>query len=109
MSSLFHRQPCRRLSTLPSEAGGGHWVSGEDAGGEDGDGVRTGCRPGSGRRGAHSTAVAAPAAASASPELHFHARDLQKHVRKIGFVHLGLQLNFCKDFYIQIFSAKTKK
>jgi CRISPR/Cas system-associated protein Csm6 len=53
-------------------------VCGEDAGGEDGDGVNRGCRPGSGRHGAHSTAVAAPAAASASPELRFHALHLQR-------------------------------
>lgn len=76
MLSLFRRQPCQRLSTLPSlVAGGGQRVSGEDVGGEDGDGVNTGCRSGSDRHGAHSTAVAAPAAASASPELHFHALD----------------------------------
>lgn len=84
-------------------------MSGEYAGGEDDDGVNTGCRPGSDRHGAHSTAVAAPAAASASPKLHSHALDLQKRVGKIDFVHLELQVNFCKDFYIQTFSTKTKK
>lgn len=88
------------------------WAAAEAAGAgdEDGGGVGTEYCPERERRGAHSTAVTALAAALMFPGLHSHAYGLQKHLGKVSvFIHLGFQGNLFKSFYNQISSTKTKK